>query len=161
VLDSTLTVLTVLAAIGCGIVGGVFFAFSAFIMPAFARLTPANGIAAMQSINITVLTPAFLSVFMGSAVMAVIAAGASLMDFGGNEGVLRITGALLYVIGVIFVTGALNVPHNNQLKEVEPENRQDHDVWDRYLREWTTWNTVRTIASIVACLAFFLALVAD
>ena len=48
-------VLTLLAALGSGLIGGVFFAFSAFVMKALARLRPDQGIAAMQSINVTVL----------------------------------------------------------------------------------------------------------
>ena len=57
-------VLIVVAAIGGGVTGGIFFTVSTFILPAFARLTPAIGHAAMQSINVSVLTPAFMSVLM-------------------------------------------------------------------------------------------------
>jgi uncharacterized membrane protein len=39
------------AALGSGLVGGVFFAFSTFVMRALARVPAAQGIAAMQSIN--------------------------------------------------------------------------------------------------------------
>ena len=39
--------LTLIAAIGCGLVAGVFFAFSSFVMKALARLQPAQGVAAM------------------------------------------------------------------------------------------------------------------
>jgi len=44
-------ILTLVSALGCGLIAGVFFAFSAFVMKALARLPPAQGIAAMQSIN--------------------------------------------------------------------------------------------------------------
>jgi uncharacterized membrane protein len=48
---------TFTATIGCGIVAGVFFAFSTFVMPALARLQPDRGIVAMQSVNITAINP--------------------------------------------------------------------------------------------------------
>jgi len=50
-----LPTLVFLAAIGSGVVGGVFFAFSNFVMAALAHLAPAEGIHAMQAINVTVL----------------------------------------------------------------------------------------------------------
>jgi uncharacterized membrane protein len=48
---------TLATALGCGLVAGVFFAFSSFVMPALKRLPPAQGIAAMQSINKLAVTP--------------------------------------------------------------------------------------------------------
>ena len=47
--------------------GGVFFAFSAFVMQALARLPPAQGIAAMQSINVAAVTPPFMVALFGTA----------------------------------------------------------------------------------------------
>jgi uncharacterized membrane protein len=49
-MSAPLVALTVAAAVGCGAVGGVFFAFSGFVMPALRRLPAAQGVAAMQSI---------------------------------------------------------------------------------------------------------------
>ena len=43
--------LTVIAAVGAGVSGGVFFAFSSFIMKALGRLPAAEGISAMNAIN--------------------------------------------------------------------------------------------------------------
>ncbi len=50
-IDNLLFALTFVSALGCGLMAGVFFAFSAFVMHALARLPPAQGIAAMQSIG--------------------------------------------------------------------------------------------------------------
>lgn len=48
--------LTLISALGCGLIVGIFFAFSAFVMPALARIPPAQDIAAaMQSINVAAL----------------------------------------------------------------------------------------------------------
>lgn len=48
---------TLITALGCGLVAGAFFAFSSFVMAALKRLSTAEGIAAMQSINILAITP--------------------------------------------------------------------------------------------------------
>lgn len=69
-MDGFLAVLTVVTALGCGLNAGVFFAFSSFVMKALARLQPAQGIAAMQSINLVAVTPAFMAALFGTAVAA-------------------------------------------------------------------------------------------
>ncbi|GAA4986027.1 hypothetical protein [Actinopolymorpha pittospori] len=45
-------VLAVISAVGSGLVGGVFFGFSTFVMQALRRLPSAQGLAAMQAINV-------------------------------------------------------------------------------------------------------------
>jgi uncharacterized membrane protein len=62
------SILIVVSALGSGLVGGIFFAFSNFVMKALARVPPAQGVAAMQSINVVVLNRWFFAVFFGTAV---------------------------------------------------------------------------------------------
>ncbi|HEX4572527.1 MAG TPA: hypothetical protein VH184_18985, partial [Dongiaceae bacterium] len=65
-IDRLLFALAFLSALGSGLMAGLFFAFSAFVMAALGRIVPAAGIAAMQSINVTILNPLFFSVFFGT-----------------------------------------------------------------------------------------------
>lgn len=65
--DDLIRVLTLVPALGCGLIAGAFFAFSTFVMRALAQLPPSQGIAAMQSINIVVINPMFMAVFLGTA----------------------------------------------------------------------------------------------
>jgi hypothetical protein len=67
IVDGLLFTLTFVTALGCGLIAGLFFAFSVAVMQALARLPAAGGIAAMQSINSAILNPLFLSVFLGTA----------------------------------------------------------------------------------------------
>lgn len=60
---------TVLSALGCGLMAGVFFAFSTFVMKALGALPPAQGIAAMQSINVAVINRWFMAAFFGTALL--------------------------------------------------------------------------------------------
>lgn len=48
-----LSFVTLTAALGCGLMAGLFFAISVCVMWALGRLRPAEDIAAMQSINVT------------------------------------------------------------------------------------------------------------
>ena len=63
---------TVLAALGSGLVAGLFFGFSTAVMKALARLPPAQGMKAMQDINVVILNPVFLAVFMGTALISAV-----------------------------------------------------------------------------------------
>ena len=56
-------------SLSCGLVAGVFFTFSTFVISALARLEPPQGIVAMQSIHITVINPLFMGLFMGTALL--------------------------------------------------------------------------------------------
>jgi uncharacterized membrane protein len=67
-IDEVLFALTFVSALGCGLMAGVFFAFSAFVMKALSHLPAAQGIAAMQSINVAAITPLFMAALFGTAV---------------------------------------------------------------------------------------------
>ncbi|WP_204320120.1 hypothetical protein, partial [Klebsiella oxytoca] len=70
--------LTLAAALGSGLIAGTFFGFSSFIMQALGRIPPQAGLAAMRSINIVVINPVFLGVFVGTAVATVLLAAIAL-----------------------------------------------------------------------------------
>ena len=76
IVDGLLFTFTLVAALGCGLMAGLFFAFSVSVMKALARLSSAEGIAAMQSINVAIINPVFVAAFFGTA--AALAAAASL-----------------------------------------------------------------------------------
>ena len=71
-IERLLFALTLVSALGCGLVAGVLFAFSSFVMNALARLPAAQGIAAMQSINVVVINPLFITAFLGTDAACVI-----------------------------------------------------------------------------------------
>ncbi len=155
---SLLDPLTLAAALGAGLIAGAFFAFSSFVMRALGRRPAPEAIAAIQSINIVVVNPLFLGVFMGTAVLAVALAILAWLD-GTVAGVDYLLGAsALYVIGTFGVTVTCNVPLNNQLAAVHPASDAGAALWSRYLKQWVLWNHVRTVAATLACAGFILAL---
>ena len=137
---------------------GVFFAFSTFVMNALARLPPAHGIAAMQSINIAVINPIFMAVFMGTALSSVFLAVASLLKWQSPRTGYLLIGGLLYLAGTFLVTMVFNVPLNNALAVVDPASADAASLWSRYVSSWTAWNHVRTVAALAAAASFTLAL---
>lgn len=146
------------AALGCGLVAGVFFAFSGFVMPALARLSPAAGIAAMQSINRLAVTAWFMSLLFGTALLCLVLALLAILNWHGALSAWPLAGSLLYLCGAILVTVLFNVPLNNALATAPAENAEGAAIWSRYLTAWTRWNHLRTVASSLAAGCFILGL---
>ncbi|ESW65940.1 DUF1772 domain-containing protein [Mesorhizobium sp. C277A] len=153
-----LPTLTIIAAIGSGVVGGVFFAFSNFIMSALARLPVPQGIAAMNSINITVITPTFMTALFGTGVLCLVLIAAALMGWSQSGLYWLLAGAVIYLIGNPIVTMVFNVPLNDALAAVDPASAHGAAVWANHLNQWVMWNHVRTITAIVSMACFIFAL---
>lgn len=150
--------LKLFSALGCGLVAGVFFAFSTFVMRALSRLQPAQGIAAMQSINITVINPLFMTVLFGTALACIVLAISSLLKWNQPGNPYLLLGSLLYLVGTILVTIVGNVPLNEALAKVDPNSADGTSLWTSYLANWTVWNHIRTIAALAAAATFTLGL---
>ncbi|MEN3974996.1 anthrone oxygenase family protein [Emcibacter sp. SYSU 3D8] len=146
--DRAFVILAFVAAMGCGIVGGIFYAFSSFVMRALGRLPAEQGAAAMKAINVAVINPVFMLAFMGTALVCLALAGLSLPVLDGLAGKAALAGSLLYLFGCFGVTMVFNVPLNNALARAAPD--REAPLWARYLKVWTAWNTVRTVASSAA-----------
>jgi uncharacterized membrane protein len=142
--------LTLASALGTGLVGGVFFVFSTSIMRALARLPAAQGIAAMQSINIAVINPLFLAALFGTAALCAWLATSSLKMWGRPGAGYLLAGGLLYLGGAILVTVFFNVPLNDALARLDPAVGDNAVFWNSYLSTWTAWNHLRTVASLSA-----------
>lgn len=148
--DNLLFAVAFLASLGCGLIAGLFFVFSVAVMKAFARLPSAEGMAAMQSINVVIINPVFLTVFFGTAAACLFVIIASLLRWGDSGVVYLVLGSALYLVGAFLVTVVFNVPKNNALALVSPVDPDSTRLWASYLEKWTAWNHVRTVASLAA-----------
>jgi uncharacterized membrane protein len=150
--------LKLVTVIGCGLIAGVFFAFSSFVMNALAKLESPEGIGTMQFINITVINPSFMVVFLGTAVACLFLTVSSLFKWDKPDATYLLIGSLLYLLGTFLVTIAFNVPLNDALAKVKPTSTEGANLWANYLTNWTFWNHVRTVAALAATAVFSLAL---
>lgn len=155
VMDKFILILTIVAALGSGLIAGMFYIFSTAIMKAFGRLPATEGIAAMNSINVAIINPMFLGVFMGTGAICAVLAISSILRWQLSGSGYLLAGAALYIIGCLFVTMIFNVPLNNALAAAPA----DTDLWAKYLADWTFWNHVRTAASLASAALFTIALV--
>ena len=135
------------ACVGSGMMAGLFSAFSTFMMKALSSLSDSEGMKAMQAINRLIVRPSFLLVFLGTAVLCIVAAvfGSELPRVASQT----IAATVIYVVACILSTIAFNIPLNNQLEAANPDTQEGREVWKQYLSKWTKWNHLRSVASVV------------
>ena len=141
-LESVLPYIVTAAIAGAGIVTGLLFAFSNFIMRALAELEPETGTFAMQQINEKIINPVFLLFFLGTPVLCLMIAAYSSQHLSDANNVLLLVGAIGYIAGPFGITMSCNVPLNNKLAEVQPADGAE--TWKDYQVNWQRWNHIRT-----------------
>jgi uncharacterized membrane protein len=139
--------------------GGVFLAFSDFIMRSLNVTGAPGGIAAMQAINREVFRYVFMALFLGMVPVSALVLWYGYVYLTGPVAVLLIAGALIYVVASFGVTAAFNVPLNTALDGLAPDSEAARTFWQaEYLPKWTFWNTVRTCACFASSAAYLFAL---
>ncbi|SDK88945.1 DUF1772 domain-containing protein [Streptomyces indicus] len=159
-IDGTLFALTLVTALGCGLIAGVFFAFSTSVMRTLGALPWKQGLTAMQKLNVLIINPVFLGVFVGTALLSAVVAVMTFVSWPDEGAWELLIGCLLYLAGCFGVTMVANVPRNDALDKLDPEAPESAEQWKTYVREWTAWNHVRGGAALAACAALVLALAA-
>jgi uncharacterized membrane protein len=148
------------SAIGCGLLAGVYFAFSTFVMTALGRIDQVAGISAMNAINTAIVQSLFLPLFLATTLTSLSLVIIPFFRWGDPGSIIMVAGGLLYVIGMFVVTMVFNVPLNDALAAVDPAGSEARSLWQGYLRNWTMWNHVRTVSSTLACALFIAAIAA-
>ena len=125
-----------------GLSAGVFFTYQNSVLPGLRTVDDRAFAKAMNSMNRAILNPAFMLFFVGSMIALAAAAIVGFLNGGGLSAWLYAAAAVVYQVGVIFVTGGVNVPLNNAL--AKDNDRRAFEA------RWVRWNVVRTLAAIVA-----------
>jgi uncharacterized membrane protein len=160
-MSQSMHTLTLTTALACGVVTGVWFAFSGFVMGGLNRLPSAEGVAAMQSINRSALKPPLMIALFGTALLCLVLVVWAVQAWGDRRAALVITGSALYLVGSVGVTIAANVPLNEKLDKLAPHGPTAASHWTHYVHTWTAWNHVRGVASLAAAALLTIALTSD
>lgn len=139
------------SALAYAVIGGVFLAFSDFIMRSFNLVRNQGGIEAMQVLNVEIMRSIFMFLFVGLALVSLIVIVHAAINLdGAPKHVLMLAGGV-YLVGVFAVTALGNVPLNNQLAALDPAAGQALTFWKKlYMTRWVGLNSIRTIASLLA-----------
>lgn len=134
--------------VGSGLISGLLFAFSVVVMRALSQLSPEAGMLAMQRINVLIINPLFLLVFLGSCLLSLVVAVIGLRGAPSQGALWLLAGAVAYLLGPLGITLAFNVPLNNRLAAVPPNQAQTE--WPKYVSSWLRWNHLRTLLGVLA-----------
>ena len=145
------------AMLWTGLMGGFFYAFSILIMPALDEVNALVAIPAMQAINEAVETTLFVAGFGGAAIFVVAATAIAVIRRDGLASWLTVAAGLVYLIGTLLVTFAFNVPLNIDLEGYSLTNPASIGLMESFIRDWSLWNDVRTLSSLLAFALFAVA----
>jgi uncharacterized membrane protein len=143
-----------------GAIAGFFYAYSVSVMRGLDAATPQQAIGAMQGINSTIRNAWFAPAFFGTPILAA-ASGVLLLRFRQRSaGIAMLAAALVYGLGALVPTFAINVPMNDALalSPVPVELADAQALWTQYSIRWTGWNHLRTLSSLACLLLAGLAL---
>ena len=141
--------LAILALLHAGGIFGFFYAWVCSTMWGLDATDPNVAIPAMQAMNASVRNPVFALGFFGTPVILAAAALAA-WRIEERRGVFLFASAgLLYVLGAMAPTVAINVPLNETLAVLVPplEAAAARDAWQAYSNPWQFWNGVRAVAA--------------
>ena len=132
------------AIISFGFIGGVYFAFSFFVMQSLKKTNAPNAIRTMNTINLVILKSPFMLLFFFSSFIALILFLENLilyklMSYKGFA-------SLIFFLGMFICTAMKNVPLNNKLADFDfnDSNYNPEIEWNDYYKNWIKWNHVRT-----------------
>jgi uncharacterized membrane protein len=157
----TIQALTLIAAtVSTGLVAGLLGAFACAVMPALRGADDRTFVDVMQRINVAIINPVFVSVFVGGLLVTIAAAAVHLPEGERDALPWIIAGLTLYVLTLI-ITGRYNIPLNDELDAAGDPNRIDdiHAVRQQFESKWVAWNIVRTIINVAACCCLAYALI--
>jgi uncharacterized membrane protein len=159
--ETAQAVALVVATLTAGLLAGVFALYSHTIMPGLGKTDDRTFVAAFQATDQAIMNPLFLLTFVGTPVGCVASA---LLYLGEDDTsvVPWVLGALALWVLVFLVTGAANVPLNNNIKSAGEPDDIDVTAARAAFHEdrWSRWNLIRTVASLAAfgCLVWALVL---
>lgn len=133
-----------------GVMTGFFYAFSVCVMPGLNQITSGGAIEAMQAINEAVQNPVFFITFFLPPLITLGCALALWVTGAHSTAIVMATAAMVYLVGVVAVTASINVPMNNALALIDPAAADTASIWAQYTQRWTFWNTIRTLANLLA-----------
>lgn len=154
-----LGILLFASTLGSGLVAGGFLAFSSFIMSALGKVSPASGIAAMQSINVSIIGSSWLLMLVATTLASLVLSIRGFAGIGEPGSIAMIVGGVVYLLGVVVVTAVFNIPRNDALAALDPTSSAAPALWASYRESWTLANHVRALASLGSTVAFLFALV--
>ncbi len=146
-------IVTIGAMLWTGVMAGYFLAFSVQVMPGLDGLSRVETLAAlpvMGSINDRADDPRFAVAFLGAMGLAALATAIAAIRRDGIASWLTIAGGAVFLLGAVGVTLIFNGPLDDDLSGWSVTDPASIGLMEGYVRDWSRWNDVRLVASLIA-----------
>jgi len=143
-----------LTAILVGLTAGIFFDWSFTIMPGLAPLPDDQYILAFQSLNRKIQNPVFFLCFIGPVLALPLSAWMQWGTPGSIRPWLLVGAAVVYIVGVIGITGVGNIPLNDALDVFDVRNSTTAQIAQQRALFEVPWNRLHNWRT-AACLVTF------
>lgn len=150
-MDTLRTGALIAATLTMGLMAGLFQAYSYSVMPGLRDASDRTFVDAMQRINVAILNGWFMLLLFGAIGFTVLA-GALHLSGSWRPVLWWIVAALVLYLATIAITGAVNVPLNNEIVAAgAPDQIADlAAVRERFEDRWVRWNLARSVTSTAA-----------
>lgn len=156
-------ILLVVSGTLTGLFAGLLYAFSVAVVPGLRAIKGAQHIAAMQAINEKIKNPIFFLSFLGPTILLPVVA---YLHRDTPQFPLLLAAALLHILGGNGVTIGGNLPLNDRLAQVNPDQISEAEA-DQIRSDfqhpgspWMRFHAARTLATaaatalvLIACLS--------
>jgi uncharacterized membrane protein len=142
-----------LTTIVMGLTAGIFYCWSVSVTPGLALLPDKEYITAFQSLNRAILNPMFLLCFMGLVLLLPLSAFTTWHKPLSAAFWLLCAASLIYIIGVMGVTMAGNVPMNDALDKFNTAAASPSDLAAAragFEARWNFLNNIRTVSCVLS-----------
>lgn len=131
---------------------GLLYGYVCSVNPGLNKLTDAEYLRAMQSINKEIQNPFFFISFMGTLIILPLTTWYSKSHSSPACFHLLLTASLIYIIGVIGVTALGNIPLNNALAKFDVSSANTADLYKQrslFESSWNKYHLIRTLFAIL------------
>jgi uncharacterized membrane protein len=154
------TMVLLITTLITGLTAGIFYCWSISVTRGLALLTDREYLVAFQQLNRAILNPLFLGCFMGLVFLLPICTGLQFRKPLPPAFWYLLGATLLYLIGVLGVTMAGNVPMNDALDAFNVNTATAAEITTKRLAFETQWNFLNHIRTLSCIVCFALTLLA-
>lgn len=146
------TITVLITILLTGLTAGLCFTWTNAVTPGIGQLDDLSYLRSFQVMNRSIINPAFIAVFFGPFLGHILTVYLKHQN-SDTAFWIYVGAAILFILGVVFVTLFRNVPLNEILDKTDLAVTSTEDI--RALRQkfktpWRQWHLVRTISSILS-----------
>ena len=143
-----------------GLTAGLCFTWNNAVTPGIGQLNDLDFLQAFQQMNRVIINPVFILVFFGPFITNIVTIYLKHQQIDKAFWVFT-AAAVIFILGVVFVTIFRNVPLNEILDKTDLLNVSAEDLKllrQKFEKPWNQWHLVRTFSSLFSFVLLVLGL---